>query len=187
MKTGIRHLIVMIAGIATVLYGCSNPFAPPLGEIGGTSSAILTARETPDEVLENFRFAYIYGDSLVYSEIIDTSFVFLYFDPNLEGTGRFDSWGRDVELRTTAGLFRAIGNISVEWNSTVEERYWSTGTDSVISSGYFSGALVASISKSFTLKLGSEIQIAGTAVFTFGRRATTSAWRITRWRDDSIF
>jgi len=166
---------------------CVNPFAPELGEVEAGTSAVLTERENPDEVLENFRFAYIFRDSLVYSEIIDTGFVFIFFDPSAEGSGRFDSWTRDVELKATSGLFRALRNISLEWNTTVEETYWTPAPDSVVSITYFEGAQKAKISKSFLLKLGNEIQLTGTAVFSFRKDRVGSGWRINRWIDESIF
>ena len=171
----------------SVVYGCASPFAPKLGEVEQGTTAILTDRLSPNEVLENFRFAYIFRDSLVYSELIDTAFVFVYFDPSVEGTGRFDSWGRDIELKATGGLFRVVRNISLEWNSTVEEKYWSPAPDSVILDVEFEGAVKAKISKGFQLKLGSEIQLTGTAVFSFEKEIKGDGWRIIRWIDESIF
>lgn len=169
------------------LLACVNPFAPELGNVDANASAVLTERTNPEEVLENFRFAYIFGDSLVYSELIDTGFVFIFFDPSAEGTGRFDNWGRDVELRTTAGLFRAVNGITLEWNSTIEESYWTPQPDSVQSIAYFEGAQKARISKSFQLKLGTEIQLTGASVFTFIKERSGKGWRISRWLDESIF
>ena len=169
------------------LFACVNPFAPELGNIDANASAVLTERTNPEEVLENFRFAYIFGDSLVYSELIDTGFVFIFFDPTVEGTGRFDSWGRDVELKATAGLFRAVKGITLEWNSTIEESYWTPQPDSVESIAYFEGAKKARRSKGFQLKLGTEIQLSGTSVFTFSKERFGNGWRINRWIDESIF
>ena len=170
--------------LLTLTYGCSNLFAPKLAEVEKGTTAILTERLNPNEVLENFRFAYIFADSLVYSELIDTGFIFIFFDPNIEGTGRFDSWGRDIELRATGGLFRAVRNISLEWNSTVEEIYWSPSDTLPV---YFDGADTAKITKGFQLKLGSEIQLTGTALFSFAKEASAEGWRIVRWIDESIF
>ena len=178
---------LILTSLLVTMFGCANPFAPELGEVESGTNAILTGRLNPEEVLENFRFAYIFGDSLVYSELIDTGFVFVFFDPSLEGTGRFDSWGRDTELKTTAGLFRAVRNISLEWNSTVEETYWSPAPDTVLSIVYFEGARKAKLSKSFVLKLDTEIQLTGTAVFFFDKEALGEGWRIERWVDESIF
>lgn len=178
---------LILIGLLVTTYGCVNPFAPELGVVESGTDAVLTERLNPEEVLENFRFAYIFGDSLVYSEVIDTGFVFVFFDPSVEGTGRFDSWGRDTELKTTAGLFRAVRNISLEWNSTVEESYWSPAPDSVLSVVYFEGARKAKLSKSFVLKLDTEIQLTGTAVFLFDKNAPGESWRIERWVDESIF
>ena len=182
-----RQILLFGMMLLSISYACVNPFAPNLGEVERGTTAILTERLNPDEVLENFRFAYIFGDSFVYSELIDTGFVFVYFDPNIEGTGRFDSWGRDIELKATGGLFRAVRNIILEWNSTVEEKYWSPAPDSAIATAYFEGAVYAKISKGFQLKLGSEIQLTGTAVFSFEKEMRGDGWRIVRWIDDSIF
>jgi len=183
----VRQKFLIATMLLTLTYGCSNPFAPKLAEVEKGTTAILTERLNPNEVLENFRFAYIFADSLVYSELIDTGFIFIFFDPNVEGTGRFDSWGRDIELRATGGLLRAVRNITLEWNSTVEEVYWSPAPDSVKEQVYFDGAVKAKISKGFQLKLGSEIQLTGTAVFSFAKEASAEGWRIVRWIDESIF
>ena len=182
-----RQIFLFAMMLLSMTYGCANPFAPKLGEVEKGTTAILTDRLSPNEVLENFRFAYIFSDSLVYSELIDTGFVFVYFDPNVEGTGRFDSWGRDIELKATGGLFRAVRNIILEWNSTVEEKYWSPAPDSVIATVYFEEAVYAKISKGFQLKLGSEIQLTGTALFSFEKENRRDGWRIVRWIDESIF
>lgn len=180
--------VFLFAGILlSMSYGCANPFAPKLGEVEKGTTAILTDRLNPNEVLENFRFAYIFGDSLVYSELIDTGFVFVYFDPSIEGTGRFDSWGRDTELKATGGLFRAVRSMILEWNSTIDEEYWSPAPDSVIATVYFEEAVYAKISKGFQLKIDSEIQLTGTALFSFEKENRGDSWRIVRWIDESIF
>lgn len=182
-----RQIFLFGMMFLSLTYGCANPFAPKLGEVEKGTTAILTDRLSPNEVLENFRFAYIFTDSLVYSELIDTGFVFIFFDPSVEGTGRFDSWGRDTELKATGGLFRSVRNISLEWNSTVEEKYWSQAPDSVIMTVNFEEAVRAKISKGFQLKLGSEIQLTGTASFSFEKENKGDGWRIVRWIDESIF
>jgi len=183
----VKQFFLFAITLLSMTYGCANPFAPKLGEVEKGTTAILTERLNPNEVLENFRFAYIFGDSLVYSELIDTGFVFVYFDPSVEGTGRFDSWGRDTELKATGGLFRAVRNIILEWNSTIEEKYWSQTPDSVLATVYFEGAVYAEISKGFQLKLGSEIQLTGTALFSFEKEKRGDGWRMVRWIDESIF
>ena len=167
--------------------GCVNPFAPTAGLVEGASDIILTARESPEDVLSNFRYAYIFRDSLVYSELIDSSFIFIYFDPELEGTGRFDSWGRDVELHATARLFTAFPNINLEWNSTVFAEYLEEGEGTQVREEFFPDAREARISKGFELAVGGDIKINGTALFSFQRERSGDVWKIVRWRDESIF
>ena len=128
--------------------------------------------DRPEEVLQNFRYAYIYRDSLVYSELFDTSFVFLYFDPDIGGAGGYDYWGRDTELRTTGRLFRAFDHFTLVWNATIATDTSQTGE--------------ISLTKTFDLSIGGEFFLSGNAVFDFvGDPAGT--WRISRWQDESFF
>jgi len=112
-----------------VFAGCWNPFAPTRGELEGAISLTLTEQKSPDEVLQNFRYAYIYRDSLVYSELFDTSFVFLYYDPDVGGAGGYNYWGRDTELRTTGRLFRAFDHFTLVWNATIADDTSDTGEE----------------------------------------------------------
>jgi len=94
---------------------CNNPFAPAEAGPDASSSNLLTDQSTPKEVLTNFKFAYTFKDSLVYSAIFDSSFIFLSKD--------FDQvppvpiqWGRDVELKTAARMFRFFNTIDLTFN-----------------------------------------------------------------------
>ena len=51
------------------IFSCNNPFAPALAGKDTPISRLLTPQRTPEEVLSNFRYAYTYKDSLVYSEV----------------------------------------------------------------------------------------------------------------------
>ena len=99
--------------IFILMSGCWNPFAPTEGSLEGGVALTLTEQRSPEDVLQNFRYAYIYRDSLVYSELFDTSFTFIYYDPDIGGTGGYNYWGRDTELRTTGRLFRAFDNFTL--------------------------------------------------------------------------
>lgn len=154
-----------------IVTGCWNPFAPSEGLLDGALSLTLTEQRNPDEVLQNFRYAYIYRDSLVYSDLFDTSFVFIYYDPEVGGAGGYNYWGRDTELRTTGRLFRAYDHFSLVWNATI-----STDT---------SEAGVISLTKTFELTVGNDRNISGNAIFDFVVDSDET-WRISRWRDDSF-
>ena len=106
MNASQKIALLLLANL--MLMSCRNPFAPAEGILGGEKILTITQQQSPDEVLQNFRYAYIYRDSLVYSALFDTGFVFLYYDPDVGGSGDYNYWGRDTELRTTARLFRAL-------------------------------------------------------------------------------
>ncbi|MDZ7369605.1 MAG: hypothetical protein ONB12_00365 [candidate division KSB1 bacterium] len=155
---------------------CFNPFAPRL-EKSSPQALFLTEQKSPDEVLQNFVYAYTFKDSLVYADLLDSSFVFVYFDPSLGGSGRFVSWGRDVDLKTTGQLFRNTETITLTWNSTI---YQDT---------LYVGSQMVGIELSKTLQLylsGSfgDYTFSGSAVFNF-KKCSDNKWRITRWKDES--
>jgi hypothetical protein len=165
---------ILIAIIIFIFFGfrCFNPFAPKL-EDSDKNNLIITPQLTPDEVIQNFKYAYTFKDSVLYADLLDSSFVFIYFDPNLESSGRFVSWGRDVDLRTTGRLFRNFDVIDLIWNSTI---YSFDETDR------------AEYSKSFELSLikdNETINITGNAIFIFKKSAYDSKWRILQWKDES--
>ncbi len=152
---------------------CLNPFAPELKEQSQPTDLIITNQETPDDVLTNFRYAYIFKDSLIYSELLDSSFIFYYFDPNIGTTGQFVSWGRDLDLKTTGKLYRSFNVIDLVWNTTIYESVQES---------------TAEITKTFNLTLFSNdegLRINGTAVFSFRKNPSSGIWRINRWKDES--
>lgn len=152
--------------------GCFNPFAPELTNSLETSDMIVTAQQSPDEVLQNFKLAYTFRDSLLYSNVLDTSFLFVYFDPNEGSSGRFISWGREDDLSTTGGLFRHFQVIDLVWNATLYEILEDD---------------TGELSKGFSLTLvgeESDYKLSGRAVFSF-KKCQDNVWRITRWKDES--
>jgi len=167
-KSGIK--IILLISVAVIQ--CFNPFAPKL-EDSDKNDLIITAQTTPDEVLQNFKYAYIFKDSILYADLVDSSFVFTYFDPNQESSGRFVSWGRDVDLKTTGSLFRNFDIIDLIWNSTIYA---------------FDEEDQAEYSKTFNLSLiknNETINITGNAIFIFKKNEYDKKWRITQWVDES--
>ncbi len=174
--------------ILSWLTGCWNPFAPAEGDIAGSQSVTLTNQATPADVLKNMRYAYIYRDSLIYSQLIDTGFVFLYYDPDVGGSGDYTFWGRDTELRTTGRLLKAYSHFNLLWNATLFEEYRFQGNrlDSLAVADQIAQADEARFIKTFALDIGTEIHVTGNAVFSF-RKGADAIWRIIRWQDESDY
>ncbi len=165
------HIKVILPAIFLLFIYCLNPFAPKLDNTSG-QQIILTEQRSPEEVLQNFVYAYTFQDSLVYADLLDSSFVFVYFDPNIGGSGRFVSWGRNVDLRTTGRLFKNFDTITLTWNSTIYKDMQEEK---------------AELSKTLQLNMfgtPGEYSLSGSAVFNF-RECKDGKWRITRWKDES--
>jgi hypothetical protein len=164
------RLVTAVAALSAA--ACWNPFAPRLtGSLQG-SDLILTEQKSPEDVLQNFKVAYAFRDSLLYSDLLDTAFQFVYYDPNEGASGQFVSWGRDVDLRATGRLLRHVQIADLVWKSTLSAA---------------SGETDAAISKGFDLTLVADdfdVTLSGRAVFEF-RKCRDAKWRIVRWTDDT--
>ncbi|MBN1781827.1 hypothetical protein JW948_11920 [bacterium] len=155
-----------------ILTGCVNPFAPELTQSIESADLIVTQQLSPDEVLQNFKVSYIFRDSLLYSNLLDTAFVFYYYDPGAVTSGTYVSWNRETDLRITGRLFRHFQVIDLVWHSTIYEDI---------------GENEGKIGKQYDLTVVSENQdyhATGKALFTF-KKCWDSTWRITQWKDDS--
>ncbi len=181
-----RHLFHFLLLLLLLPFAaCKNIFAPALGDLAGTNSIYRLDLERPADVLHNFRYSYIYRDSLVYAMLLDSEFVFVYYQPSSEsGTGHYDSWMRDTELRTTGRLLRAFSYIDLIWQSTLDSAYYEMQGDSVLrkENKYFDAANHADISRSYQLTLGDYYTLVGDAAFRF-RKSGSGHWRILRWED----
>ncbi|MBC8181656.1 hypothetical protein H8E88_11090 [candidate division KSB1 bacterium] len=172
MKLILKKILIILTIIFIVCLNCLNPFAPKLVD-SNNEDLIITEQKTPDQVLDNFKYSYVFKDSVLYSELLDSSFVFIYFDPNIESSGRFVSWGRDIDLKTTGRLFRNYDVIDLIWNSTIYS---------------FNEEDRAEYSKSFHLSLikdNETVNISGNAIFIFKKSEYDKKWRIIQWKDES--
>lgn len=157
--------------------GCFNPFAPSLSDGKGTAGLILTEQKSPDDVLVNFSYAYNLKDSLVYSDLLDSSFLFISKNFATDPVTNL-TWGRDVDIKTTMGLFRHFESLNLTWQGTVFGYY--LGPDS---SEY-------TIKKTFQLTLNGGVDVPtinGEALFYFVMNRRDSTWKISRWEDFSAF
>ncbi len=179
MKTILLHSLFLLVFVALLLEGCVNPFAPALTEAGGSHELILSEQDTPEGVFVNFSYSYNFKDSLVYSDLLDSTFLFI--SKNYATTPVTDlTWGRDVDIKTTVGLFRHFQTLNLKWEATIFERF--LGTDSSRKE----------IKKRFQLTFdgGQEIPaINGDALFILKKKTRNKKpfWQITRWEDLSTF
>ena len=167
-------LFGLLAGLTT--WSCWNPFAPALDD-GGLAADLITDQSTSEGVLANFKYSYIFKDSLLYANLLDSAFVFQYFDPDQGASGLFVSWTRETDLRTTGRLLRTFDSINLEWLNTV-----FTSRDVV------DRDTLETISKSFQLDLTDadfRFSVSGFAIFKFRRSKSDRKWRIVQWLDKS--
>lgn len=170
---GVWQVVLMLGGMAAVLWSCTiNPFAPRL-EQSERSGVGLGDQKTVDGFFRNFEFAYLTRDTALYSQLLSERFTFVYRD--------FDNgvdviWPRDVELVTTLGLFRSAEILDLRWNTVVFQD---------------GDARQVQVVRSFRLRVGFRInevfEITGNANFTLVRDDTSRVWKLSRWRDESNF
>jgi hypothetical protein len=157
---------------------CLNPFAPSLSDEKTNKNQILTNQTSPEDVLINFSYAYNFKDSLVYSDLLDSTFIFISRNFATNPVTSIN-WGRDVDIQTTVRLFRHFETVDLIWGGTVFLNFFNDSTE-------------AEIKKTFQLTLdgGEEIPtLNGEALFYMRKQIINSEpfWRITRWEDLSTF
>jgi hypothetical protein len=166
----IKRLVLSI--VFVILAGCVNPFAPALTDEQGDGNAILTEQQTPEEVLTNFSYAYNFKDSLVYADLLDSSFQFIYIDYDTDQPTS-DHWGRDEDIKVTVRMFRTFNSLDLVWGETTSKVYLTEDSSRV------------ELKKTFQLTLdgGEDIpSLSGWALFTFIRKKS-GLWKILRWDD----
>lgn len=160
----------LISGIA--FFSCTNPFAPGLADTD-QDAPVISDQKTVEGIFENFRYAYIFKDTLVYGNLLADDFTFIYrnYNDNVDY-----SWGRDQDMMTTSGLFRAAQNLELIWN------------DVVIAIG---DTVLKDISRGFNLSIvfgpSDIVNIQGRANFRLKRQNTDEPWKIFQWRDESNY
>lgn len=162
--------------------GCENIFAPGLNNGDSNTSLLLTEQRTAEDVLVNFSYAYNFKDSLVYADLLDSTFNFYYTNFDTDPVTQ-DHWGRDVDIKTTMGLFRYFETINLIWDTPVENRFTNEAKTE------------KRIWLEFKLTFDGGINIptlSGEAIFTFKKKFlnppdTTGIWKITSWIDRSKF
>lgn len=158
--------------VILILVGCENPFAPRLSN-DGSNSSLLSSQETIEGMFANFRYAYRLKDTLVYGNLLEPDFVFIFrnYDKGID-----ESWGREQELITTYRLFQAAQSLELVWN----EIFVDVG-DTVL----------RDVSRSFNLTIvfnpADIVRINGIANFRIRKNPNDRKWRIVSWRDESNY
>jgi len=163
-------IIILFATILIALYSCTNPFAPKLSE---GSREIITDQKTIEGVFENFRYSYIFKDTLVYGKLLADNFTFTFhnYDKNIDV-----SWGRSEDMIITAGLFNAAQSLDLIWNQVIVS---------------FGDSTKVNITRGFTLNIifdpSYSEEVVGRVNLTLIRPSEGSMWQIERWIDESNF
>jgi hypothetical protein len=156
---------------AFVLQSCVNPFAPRYAE--QTGNALLGDQRTLEGVFQNFRYAYIFRDTLSYGQLLAPNFVFIYrnYERNVDVT-----WGRDEEMFSTNGLFRTAQALDLVWNEII----FSDG-DSLTFTVQRGFNLTVTFNSNDVLRLDGRVNL------NLAREKPSDVWLIRRWRDESNF
>lgn len=167
----IKPLFLLCFVALTGIISC-NPFAPAISDEEGENTTLGDQR-TVEGVFQNFRYAYLFKDTLTYGRLLAPEFTFIYRDYD---AGIDKSWGRDQDMIATAGLFQASQNLDLVWNDIV----LATG-DSVLQD----------ISRGFNLSITFSptdiVRLQGRVNLRIRRNLPTEPWIITRWRDESNY
>jgi len=154
------------------LVACVNPFAPGLDK-STEGSELLGDQTTIEGVFQNFRYAYTFKDTAVYSRLLDENFVFVYRDYD---KSQDVSWGKIDEMRATYGLFKNAQNLDLIWNNIVVD----VG-DSVYRN------VVRGFNLTIAFNPADIIRIDGRANFILQRSSPSKPWLIVFWRDESNY
>lgn len=163
---------LVCGGITLAATSCDNPFAPSLAD-DSQAAEVLGDQRTVAGLFQNFRYAYVFKDTLTYGRLLDRTFSFVYrnYDKGIDVT-----WGRDEDMLATHGLFNAAQQLDLVWN------------DVVITEG---DSLAQTISRGFNLTItfnpSDVIRAQGRVNLRIERPTINDVWKIVRWRDESNY
>jgi hypothetical protein len=153
---------------------CTNPFAPKIADYND-DMAILGDQRTIEGLFKNFSYAYKMKDTVVYGQLLDDDFTFIYRNYDSEPVVN-RAWGRDVDMMTTYKLFHATQRLDLVWNE-------------IHSLQSFSDSLKVVLSRSFTLDVifsaDDKYQFQGKATFSLSKKNEQSPWKINQWDDET--
>lgn len=164
---------MLVISVIAVISGC-NPFAPALEE-GDAFDDLGGDPRTIEGFFSAFRYSYELRDISLYQTLLDSSFIFIYYDFD-SGVNREWRYAQDIE--STRRLFNRATNIQLTWNQIIAQDMSADGRE-------------AEVVRSFNLLIGlagsEAMRGTGNVNFLLTRRDTTATWRLLRWRDESEF
>ncbi len=169
-STYILHLLLVCVFVG---FGC-NPFAPSLEE-GDPFGDLLGDPTTIDGFFTNFRNAYELRDVSLYETLLDSSFIFVYYDFDAQVERE---WAFAQELESTRRLFDNASMISLRWNQILSQVETDDGRGARI---------VRPFNLTIALEGGEAFRGDGNVNFQLVRADTSAAWKLLRWRDESEF
>jgi hypothetical protein len=167
-------ILILFIPFLVLLVAC-NPFAPGLDESTDSTSKLLSDQKTPDGVFQNLKYSYTLRDTSIYGQLLDGNFTFVYHDYD---RGVDVTWGRDEEMRTTAGLFQNAQRLDIVGNDVVSSSLDSTNTKAMVKRGF---------NLTVTFNPGDIIYVDGYANLTLQRAHAEDPWMIVRWNDESNY
>ncbi len=173
MAVKLRTLISLAALPLVVAVGC-NPFAPALEE-GDPFGDFLGDPTTVEGFFTNFRNAYELRDISLYEPLLDSSFVFIYYDFDAQVERE---WGFAQDLESTRRLFDNSSLIRLQWNQIISRDEFERDLNERI---------VRSFNLTISLETGEVFRGDGNVNFTIVRPDTSASWKLVRWRDESEF
>lgn len=167
------HIAVLLTTAVVGLISC-NPFAPSLEE-GDPFGDLLGDPTTIDGFFTNFRNAYELRDISLYEPLLDSSFIFTYYDFDAQVERE---WGFVQELESTRRLFESASLISLRWNQIISQ---------TLSDGGLTARVVRPFNLTISLEGGEAYRGDGNVNFLMVRDDTSAAWKLLHWRDESEF
>jgi len=168
-----RTFAATFAAAAALLAAC-NPFAPAL-EDGDPFGDFLGDPTTVDGFFTNFRNAYELRDLSLYEPLLDSSFIFNYYDFDAQVERE---WGFAQELESTRRLFENAALVTLRWNQIISQSMLDEGR---------SARVVRPFNLTISLEGGDAFRGDGNVNFLLTREDTSAAWKLLRWRDESEF
>ncbi|MFV1981680.1 MAG: hypothetical protein ACC655_11045 [Rhodothermia bacterium] len=157
--------------LAALQLSC-NPFAPRLGE-GDPDDGLLGDQTTVSGFFQVFRSAYELRDISIYELLVDSAFIFIYRDFDVQIDRQ---WGFTQELEATRRMFQDADWIQLQWNQIIAEDLTDESRRSRI---------IRSFNLAISFEGSDVLRGDGNVNFTLVRPDSTAAWRLARWRDES--